>query len=154
LSNLLEVDNKTIERYLFLLEQVFVVYRLPMLKRNPRKEVGKYRKIYFYDLGLRNSLIRDHKELNIRTDKGALWENFCVIERLKHNSSREFRPNYYFWRNYSNQEVDMVEEYDGKLSAFEFKWSTKKNKTPKAFLELYPGSLFNEINRNNFYDFI
>ncbi len=150
LSNLLEVDLKTIERYIFLLEQIFVIYRLPALKRNPRNEVGKLRKIYFSDLGLRNSLIRNFNELDIRSDTGAMWENFCITERIKHNSYTEFRPNYYFWRSYSQKEVDLVEEFGGKMQAYEIKWQDKSSKLPREFARLYPNTSFGEINSTNF----
>jgi uncharacterized protein len=150
LSKLLQVDTKTIERYVFLLEQVFIIYRLPALKRNLRSEVGKLRKIYFYDLGVRNAFISSFNELDLRTDIGALWENFCVIERLKHTGYAGKRPNYYFWRSYSQREIDMVEESDGMLHAYEFKWSEKSSKVPKEFIDLYPGSSYTEISRANF----
>ncbi|MEI6237674.1 MAG: ATP-binding protein [Candidatus Saccharibacteria bacterium] len=154
LSNLLTVDIKTIERYIFLLEQTFVIYRLPALKRNPRSEVGKLRKIYFTDLGLRNSLIRNFNELEIRNDKGALWENFCVTERIKFNSYTGLRPNYYFWRSYSQKEIDLVEEYGGKMHAFEFKWRAKNIKLPKEFNVLYPNNTYTEVASSNFADIL
>ncbi|MCL4392997.1 ATP-binding protein [Patescibacteria group bacterium] len=152
LSNLLEVDIKTIERYIFLLEQTFVIYRLPALKRNPRNEVGKLRKIYFIDLGLRNSLIRNFNELDLRNDVGALWENFCVTERIKSNEYGEYKPNYFFWRSYSQKEIDLVEEYSGKVNAFEFKWKEKQAKLPNEFNALYPENTFTVITNNNFVD--
>jgi uncharacterized protein len=150
LSSLLGVDLKTIERYIFLLEQVFVIFRLPMLKRNPRGEVGKLRKIYFCDLGLRNSLIKNFNELDLRTDRGALWENFCVNELMKRNDRQQRRANYYFWRSYRQQEVDFVEEFGGQLHAHEFKWKKQGVRPPKAFKELYPDSSFSEITSENF----
>ena len=152
LSNLLEVDIKTIERYIFLLEQTFVIYRLPALKRNPRSEVGKLRKIYFIDLGLRNSLIRNFNELNLRNDVGALWENFCVTERIKSNEYGEYKPNYFFWRSYSQKKIDLIEEYNGNMSAFEFKWREKQAKLPNEFNVLYPKNTFTVITSNNFAD--
>ncbi len=152
LSNLMEVDIKTVERYIFLLEQTFVIYRLPALKRNPRNEVGKLRKIYFTDLGLRNALIRNFNELNLRNDVGALWENFCVNERIKINDYAEYRPNYYFWRSYSQKEVDLVEEYGGWMYAFEFKWKSGRAKLPSEFKKLYPKNQFGEVNSTNFVD--
>jgi predicted AAA+ superfamily ATPase len=150
LSNTLEVDLKTIERYLFLLEQTFVLYRLPPLKRNPRSEVGKLRKIYFYDLGLRNALISSFNTLDQRLDVGALWENFCIIERVKHMAYLGRRPNYYFWRSYSQKEVDLVEEIDGKLNCYEFKWKAKKTKLPSEFDKLYPNNSYIEVSTQNF----
>lgn len=152
LSNLLEVDIKTVERYIFLLEQTFVIYRLPALKRNPRNEVGKLRKIYFTDLGLRNALIRNFNERSLRNDIGALWENFCINERVKINDYAEYRPNYYFWRSYSQKEIDLVEEFGGKMHTFEFKWKDKHSKLPREFNELYPKNNFTEVNSINFVD--
>jgi predicted AAA+ superfamily ATPase len=131
IAKLLKVDPKTIERYVFLLEQVFIIYRLPALKRNLRNEVGKLRKIYFYDLGVRNAFISLFNELDLRTDVGALWENFCVIERLKYTSYTGSKPNYYFWRSYSQREIDLIEESGGTLHAYEFKWKEKSTKIPK-----------------------
>jgi hypothetical protein len=150
LSNLLEVDIKTIQRYIFLLEQTFVIYRLPALKRNPRNEVGKLRKIYFTDLGLRNALIRNFNERDLRNDIGALWENFCINERIKINDYSEYRPNYYFWRSYSQKEVNLVEEYGGRMYAFEFKWKKGQAKLPSEFEMLYPKNHFVEVNSINF----
>lgn len=152
LSNLLEVDIKTVERYIFLLEQTFVIYRLPALKRNPRNEVGKLRKIYFTDLGLRNALIRNFNERNLRNDIGALWENFCINERVKINDYAEYRPNYYFWRSYSQKEIDLVEEYGGQMYTFEFKWKDGRTKLPSEFNTLYPKNHFLEVNATNFVD--
>lgn len=150
LANLLRTNTSTIERYIFLLEQVFIIFRLPMLKRNPRTEVGKLRKIYFYDLGLRNALIRNFNALALRNDLGALWENFCIIERMKHASFTDYRPNYYFWRSYSQKEIDLVEEHSGSLRTFEFKWRGKAAKQPTEFAKLYPNSPFTEVNVTNF----
>lgn len=150
LSSLLGVDFKTVERYVFLLEQTFIIYRLPALKRNPRNEVGKLRKIYFRDLGLRNSLIRNFNEMKLRNDVGALWENFCITERLKSNDYAGHRPNYYFWRSYSKKEVDLVEEYGDEMHAFEFKWRDKQARLPKEFGALYPQNTFIEVNAKNF----
>jgi predicted AAA+ superfamily ATPase len=150
LASLLQVDGKTIERYIFLLEQVFVIFRLPMLKRNPRGEVGKLRKIYFCDLGLRNSLIKNFNELDLRTDHGALWENFCINELRKRNDRQQRRANYYFWRSYNQQEVDFVQEYGGQLHTYELKWKKQGARLPKTFKELYPDSSFSEITSENF----
>jgi predicted AAA+ superfamily ATPase len=152
LSNLLEVDIKTVERYIFLLEQTFVIYRLPALKRNPRNEVGKLRKIYFTDLGLRNALIRNFNELTLRNDVRALWENFCINERTKVNDYAEYKPNYYFWRSYSQKEIDLIEEHGGNMYAFEFKWKDKHLKLPQEFNTLYPNNDFRVVTANNFVD--
>jgi len=135
-----------------LLEQTFVIYRLPALKRNPHNEVGKLRKIYFTDLSLRNALIRNFNERSLRNDIGALWENFCINERVKINDYAEYRPNYYFWRSYSQKKIDLVEKFGGKMHTFEFKWKDKHSKLPREFSELYPKNNFTEVNSINFVD--
>jgi predicted AAA+ superfamily ATPase len=150
LANLLKTNVRTVERYIFLLEQIFVIYRLPALRRNPRREIGQLRKIYFYDIGLRNALIRNHNPTNIRQDTGALWENFCIIERLKHMSYADKYTNNFFWRSASQKEVDLIEEYDGIMHAYEFKWGDKLPVLPKEFAELYPNHEFQVINPQNF----
>lgn len=156
LASLLGVDGKTVERYIFLLEQVFVIFRLPSLKRNPRSEVSRLRKVYFYDLGVRNSLIQNFNDLNLRTDTGALWENFCIIERMKHKDYHQQFANYYFWRSYDKQEVDFVEESGGSLNGFEFKWQKpeRSTKTPPGFINSYPEATYDVIHKENFEQFV
>lgn len=150
LSQLIQVSRQTVERYLDLLEKSFVIFRLLPLSRNPRKEIGTTRKIYFYDLGIRNSLINNFNRLELRNDVGALFENFCIVERMKRQEIEETSMNRYFWRTYQQQEIDLIEEEGGKLQGFEFKWKKTGAKIPKAFLSLYPGSSFSVINRENF----
>jgi uncharacterized protein len=150
LAKRLKTNARTIERYMFLLEQIFVIYRLPALRRNPRREIGKLRKIYFYDLGLRNALIRNHNSTEIRDDTGAMWENFCVIERLKLTTYAQSYPNYYFWRSAAQKEVDLVEETSGVMHAYEFKWGDKLPAIPKEFDELYPKNTYKVVNPQNF----
>jgi predicted AAA+ superfamily ATPase len=134
LGTALGMDRSTVERYMDLLEKCFVIFRLRALSRNKRKEISKNNKIYFYDLGIRNSLIQNFNRPNLRTDLGGLWENFCIAERLKRNTFAGHRPNMYFWRHYDGQEVDYIEEYDGILHAYEFKYSPKaKFKKPEFF---------------------
>lgn len=153
LATRFEVDKKTIKRYLELLEKAFIIYRLRPLARNRRNEVGKFSKYYFYDLGIRNSLIGNFNPLNVRDDIGALWENFSIIERLKLNQSKNIFPNYYFWRNYSGSEIDFIEEWGGVLNAFEFKYSPmKKANLPTPFATDYPNNSFKVINSMNFID--
>lgn len=149
LSKKIGIDIKTIQHYVDLLEKIFVIKRLPALSRNARNEVTKSRKFYFYDLGIRNALIRNFNPLDIRQDTGALWENFCVMEKIKSLSNQRQFANFYFWRTWQQQEVDFIVEKDGKMQAFEFKWSKRKISTPKAFLKLYPGSQWTMIHRNN-----
>ena len=155
LSRLLGENVHTIKKYIELLEKSFIVYRLTSFNRNLRKEIGKGQKIYFYDIGIRNYLIQNFNSLKYRNDIGGLWENLCVIERIKNNlNSRKF-VNTYFWRTYDQKEVDYVEEVGGKLSTFEFKYSQRaKIKVPREFLSTYPESTFNVIDQNNFWGFI
>jgi predicted AAA+ superfamily ATPase len=148
----LKTTRATIERYIDILEKCFVIFRLRALSRNCRKEISKNCKIYFYDLGIRNCLIQNFNPLHIRDDVGALWENFCVVERMKRNSFVGHLANLYFWRTYDQQEIDYIEEYDGVLHAYEFKYNPKtKVKIPKLFLETYK-SEFNIVNSENWYE--
>lgn len=154
-AQLLGVDPLTVERYIDLLEQTFVLFRLPSLARNARNEIKKGRKIYFYDTGIRNSIIKNFSPLGLRNDTGALWENFLLAERMKRNAYSDFFCNSYFWRTTVQQEIDYVEEYNGKLHAYEFKWNAgKSHHFPKTFLETYPDSEIKLINPDNFEDFI
>lgn len=149
LAGHLGIDRATVEKYIDLLEKCFVIFCLRAFSRNSRKEISKNNKIYFYDLGIRNSLIQNFNSLHMRNDAGALWENFCIVERMKRNSFVGHLANKYFWRTYDKQEIDYIEEYDGMLHAYEFKYSSRaKIKTPKLFLETYK-SEFNVINREN-----
>jgi predicted AAA+ superfamily ATPase len=146
LSNLLNVNIATIQRYLSLLEKSFVIFKLTAFSRNLRNEIATSQKYYFFDLGIRNSLLHNFAPLDVRTDTGALWENFCILERMKLNQERSQKVNYYFWRTYDQKEIDLIEEYDGKLSAFEFKWNDKKKvKAPKVFMDAYPMARFSVI---------
>ncbi len=155
LSKSLEIDAKTIEKYIDLLEKCFIIYRLNAFSRNLRKEISKSFKIYFYDLGIRNSLIQNYNGLEFRDDIGLLWENFCIMERTKRNSYNNVYANYYFWRTYTQKEIDFVEEKGGKLSAFEMKWKKSNSlEAPKEFLEEYKNSDFEVINKTNYYKFL
>ena len=146
----LGMDRATVEKYIDLLEKCFVIFRLRPLSRNLRKEISKSCKIYFLDLGMRNCLIQNFNNLDLRTDVGALWENFCIVERMKKNSFVGHYSNNYFWRTYKQQEIDYIEEYDGLLHAYEFKYSAKvKVKIPDPFLENYSAK-FEIINQENF----
>ena len=122
--------------------------------RNLRKEIAKSRKIYFWDLGIRNALVNNFNNLAIRNDTGALWENFCIAERMKFNmNSRKF-VNSYFWRTYDQKEIDFIEERGGKLYGYEIKWSAKKTKEPKLWKQTYDNAEFKIINRENYLDFV
>jgi predicted AAA+ superfamily ATPase len=140
LSRTVGVDRATVEQYISLLEKAFVIFRLHPLARNVRNEINTSRKIYFYDNGIRNTIIGNFKSLEFRQDAGALWENYIISERVKLHSYNGWHGRSYFWRTYLQQEIDLVEEIDGSFSAFEFKWSNKKTKKkfPLTFLENYP----------------
>ena len=153
LANLLGKNSHTIESYITLLEQCFIIFRVRSFSRNLRKEISKNYKVYFYDLGIRNSLIQNFNQLELRNDVGTLWENFCVLERIKRNSNNRVFANYYFWRTYTQKEIDYIEERDGKLFAFEFKWNADKKKIPEEFLNTYKNSEFKIINRENYWEF-
>lgn len=120
-----------------------------------RNEIRKSRKIYFYDNGIRNALISNFSQINLRTDKGALWENFLVGERFKLLNNLQIDAKRYFWRTAQQQEIDYIEESDGKISAYEFKWADKiKNKIPTTFLNAYPDSITSFVSSSNYMDFV
>jgi predicted AAA+ superfamily ATPase len=150
LAQICGIDAKTVEKYIDLLEKAFVIFRLPSFSRNLRNELKSSRKIYFYDNGIRNSIIANLNPIENRTDIGALWENFLVSERMKYNNYHQHWKNSYFWRTKEQKEIDLIEEYDGKLHAFEFKWnSRKKTKLSESFLKAYPGTELNIISNDN-----
>jgi predicted AAA+ superfamily ATPase len=150
----LGIDYKTVERYLDLLEKAFVVYNLRGFSRNLRKEITKKSKYYFYDNGIRNTIISNFNDLDKRNDIGALWENFLFIERCKKRSYQEIIANSYFWRTWEQQEIDLIEDREGKLFAYEFKWGESKIHAPKQWKETYPDSAFSVIDRKNYLSFI
>lgn len=155
LGQLLNSDYKTIERYIDLLEKAYIIFRLPSLSRNLRNEIKKSRKIYFFDNGLRNAIIRNFNPPEARNDIGALWENFCIAERYKLTSYNRLWLNRFFWRTHTQQEIDYIEEFDGLLHAYELKWNTrKKAKLPKTFAENYPDHQFQLINPDAYLNFI
>ena len=155
IGNLIGLDSKTVESYIQLLEKSFVVFRLPSFSRNLRNELKASKKIYFYDNGIRNALISSFQILEGRQDIGALWENYLVSERLKRNRYTKFYGNTYFWRTKDKQEIDYLEEKDGKLSAYEFKWmDKKKHQITKTFTNAYPESETAIIHSDNYEKFI
>ncbi len=154
IANSLDINRATVESYIDLLEKAFVIFRLSAFSRNLRKEINKMDKIYFYDLGVRNALINNFNSIDIRNDNGALWENFLVVERLKNNNYQNRFAQSYFWRTYTGAELDYIEERNGQLSGFEFKFSKKVNKAPKSWQENYVDASFECINRSNYWDFI
>ncbi|MEK9195266.1 MAG: ATP-binding protein [Patescibacteria group bacterium] len=148
------VDTKTVARYLDLFEKAFVVYNLRGFSRNLRSEIVRKGKYYFYDNGVRNGVISNFNEMGLRNDAGELWENFLFMERLKKRSYQNVYANSYFWRTWERQEIDLIEEREGKLFAFEFKWGKGKTKPPKQWTEAYPEALFKVIDRENYLEFI
>lgn len=155
LSRTVGVDKATIESYIDLLEKCFVVFRLPAYSSNLRSEIKRGRKIYFYDNGIRNALLSNFAPLELRDDVGMLWENMMVSERIKRNSYSRSYAQMYFWRTQQQQEVDLIEEQDGRLTAFEFKWNTKKKaKLPKTFIDNYPNTDFKVISPDNYVEFV
>lgn len=138
LSIMLQTSGETIERYLSLLEKSFVIFPLSAYSKNLRNEIARKKKYYFYDVGIRNALLQNFSPIKLRGDIGALWENFCIIERKKRLQLDEKIKNSYFWRNYQQKEIDYIEEENGALQAFEMKWNTKKTaKLPKDFAVEY-----------------
>src|SRR3989344_904023 len=150
LGKLLSIHRETVANYIGILEQAFIIFRLRPFSRNLRKELGKLQKIYFYDLGVRNSLINNHNPLTLRNDIGALWENFIVSEKKKLDNFIGNPKSYYFWRTWDQQEIDLVEEKDGQLHGLEMKWSRDRKKAPKAWIETYPDSTWEVITRDNY----
>lgn len=154
LGRQLGLDTLTIGRYIDLLERTFVIQTLGGFSRNLRKEVSKKQKIYFLDLGIRNALIGQFSPLNMRTDTGALWENFLFIERGKLLQNRQVLFNSYFWRLQTGAELDYVEEREGALAGFEFKFGKKEAKVPPAWVDTYPQAKFRCVNETNWLEFV
>ena len=155
LGNMLGVDKETVENYIDLLEKCFVVFRLSSFSRNMRNEIKKGKKIYFYDNGIRNAVISNFAPIEMRTDVGALWENFMISERVKRNSYIGSYAQLYFWRTHDQSEVDLIEEEDGVLHTFEFKWNPRrKGKLSQAFSKAYPNSTFQLVSPDNYWEFI
>jgi uncharacterized protein len=155
LANMIgNINSATVEKYIDLLEKSYVVFKLNALSRNLRNEIKKTKKVYFYDNGIRNAIINNFNPLALRNDKGALWENFLMSERLKKNSYTKHYCNTYFWRTFDQAEVDYIEEYDGALHLFEFKWQANNAKMPASILQSYPINSSEIINISNYEKFI
>ena len=154
LAKQLGVNVRTVQRYLDILEKTFVVFSLRGYSKNLRKEISKSPRYYFWDNGIRNTIISAYNDLKNRNDIGRLWENFCISERMKWQQYKRVYYNNYFWRTYDQQEIDLIEEYGDTLHAFEFKWADKKTKVPMAFRQAYTDFTFDIITRENYYDFI
>ncbi|MGE9312630.1 ATP-binding protein [Niabella sp. CJ426] len=155
LGQLTGLDNQTVESYIQILEKAFIIFRLNAFNRNLRNELKKSRKIYFYDTGIRNVVINQFNPLSLRNDKGALWENFLVAERMKFNLGRQRIVNRYFWRTHAQQEIDYIEEHNAEISAFEMKWDERRQKKmPASFVNAYNPVVTATITMQNFEDFI
>lgn len=151
IGNLVGIDSKTVERYVDVLEKSFIIFRLNSFARNLRNELKASRKVYFWDLGIRNAVIGNLSQVENRTDTGDLWENFVIAERLKQNAYRSSFAQSWFWRTRQQNEIDYVEEEDGRLLAFEFKWNDHKSnvKCPESFRSSYPNAEFKVITPKN-----
>jgi len=154
LASSLQLNKKTVERYLDLLSKVFIIYPLSGYSNNLRKEISKSKKWYFFDNGIRNALISNFSPLGQRNDIGQLWEQYVLSERIKYNSYRNYQPQYFFWRTYDGQEIDFIELHNGQLQALECKWKEEKAKKPVAFGKAYPEAQFSVIDRDNYLDWI
>lgn len=154
IANLLQIDKNTVSKYIDLLEKAYIIFRLNSYSRNQRNEIKNNRKIYFYDNGIRNMIINNLNPLELRTDKGALWENFLISERIKLQQYNQLYTNNYFWRTVQKQEIDFVEETNGQVTAYEFKWNSKgKAKIPASFINLY-NAIGKIIDKENFREFV
>ncbi len=153
LAKQLGMSQETVNSYIDLLEQSFIVFRLGGFNRNLRKEISKRDKIYFWDCGVRNAVINNFSLLSMRNDRGALWENFIIAERLKSLAYKQRSVSSYFWRTYTGAELDYIEEQGGKLTAYEIKYKQSNAKAPKTWVENY-GTDFQCINIDNFWEFV
>ena len=154
LAKQLQVDGKTVNRYLDLLEKTFVIFRIGAFSSNPRKEITKKSKYYFFDNGIRNGIIMQFAPLDLRNDIGQLWENFMVSEFYKKNSYLKLFQQFYFWRNFNGQEIDMVVEKNGKINTYEFKWKKESGKLPADFAKKYGDVRYQVINQKNYIGFL
>ena len=154
LGTQLGINHKTVARYIDIFEKSFILFNVRGFSRNLRKEVSKKSKYYFYDTGIRNALIANFNDFNLRNDVGHLWENFIFIERLKKRNYQDIFANTFFWRTWDKKEIDIVEERDGKLFGYECKWKQKKIKEPKDWKAQYAEASFEIISKENYLDFI
>lgn len=154
LSRSLGISKNTVDRYLDLLSKVFIIYKIGGYSNNLRKEVTKSSKWYFCDNGIRNAIINDFRLLSLRNDQGILWENYGFSERIKKTNYEQQGAQYYFWRTYDQQEIDLIETKNGELVAVDFKWGNQKKKIPGFFAKNYPNASFSIINKENYLDFI
>lgn len=154
ISRLIGVDKNTVKNYINILEKAFIIFKLKPYNKNLRTELRKLRKIYFYDTGIRNAVINNFNNLDLRNDKGALWENFLISERIKGNYNQNKNINNYFWRTHEKKEIDYLEKINDSLYAYEFKFGDKKKGAFSLFSETYKNSHYEIVNADNFLDFI
>ena len=154
LAQLTKTDHATVQRYLQLLEKAFIIFRLYNYSSNRRNEIKNARKVYFWDNGVRNSLIEDFRQPDKRDDVGKVWENYLVSERMKLLANNQLYRSSYFWRNVNQSEIDYLESYDGKLEAYELKWNPKRKISTYAFRNSYPESSVHKIDRDSFREFL
>jgi len=154
LGSRLNVNKKTVMRYLELLEKCYVLFSLPGFSRNLRNEYTKSPRYYFWDNGILNVIVSNFNSFHLREDIGRLWENYCLSERMKRNHYRQETVNAFFWRTYDQKEIDLIEEKGGKLTGYEFKWAESRTRIPQQFVNAYPDSNYVVINRENYFDFI
>ncbi len=148
------IDKKTVEKYIHILEQAFIIFRLKPYYKNARNELTKLRKIYFYDLGVRNALINNFNNFDTRNDTDMLWENFLISKRMKSNNVKGREVSSFFWRTITGREIDYVEEEGDSLSAYEIKWTEQNPSIPKTFSDNYPNATWTNVHNGNYKDFI
>lgn len=154
IGRMFNLDSRTVEKYIDLLEKSYIIFRLPPYFTNKRKELSKMNKIFFYDLGFRNAIINNFNFLDSRNDAGQLFENFVILEKMKIREYGNINAYQYFWKDYNGKEIDLIEEYGGFLHAYEIKLSKEKIKEPGLFQKLYKNYKFNTINQKNYLDFL
>ena len=150
----LAMSKNTVERYLDLLEKVFIIFRLTGFSRNLRKEITKNNRYFFYDVGIRNAVVGMFNPLNLRDDTGKIWENYIISEIQKRREYQRHSSRFYFWRTYDRKEIDLIEESAGKLSGYEIKWKKSRVSAPKDWHKYYPNAAFEVINQENYLNYI
>lgn len=154
LGNKLGLAKQTVERYLDLLDKAFIIKKVQGFSKNLRKEITKTHRYYFWDNGVRNAIINNFNPVEVRDDVGMLWQNFMFMERIKKQEYKRIYANNFFWRTYDQKEIDMVEEREGKLYGYEFKWGNRKAKAPRLWLDTYANAEYSVINKDNFINFL
>ena len=157
IANLIRIDSKTVEKYIDILEKCYIIFRLPSFARNLRNELKFDKKVYFWDMGIRNAIIGNFTSLELRDHRevGHMWENWLMAERMKKLEYDRSFAGKYFWRTTTRKELDLIEEEDGKIAAYEFKWNPEEQASlPKSFAEAYPEATFRTVNPSNFYEFL